>query len=214
MYGKSVKKKKKENENKIINDIISLTCKNNINMSSTKIYKLATLQNELDNIYEEKARGAFVRSRQKWMEAGEKNTKYFFGLEKRNREITSVNKLIINGHTNENPKDISCFVSQFYSKLYSPSSQLNEADCFLSNLSTSINKITSDYKNSCDKELNIEEIINCINSLKENKSPGNDGLTGEFYKHFCKDLAPFLLAVFKEAGITKTRGNYTYTQAQ
>jgi len=27
MYGKSVKKKKKENENKIINEIISLTCK-------------------------------------------------------------------------------------------------------------------------------------------------------------------------------------------
>jgi len=79
-------------------------------MSSTEILKLATLQNELDNIYEEKARGAFVQ-RQKWMEAGEKNAKFFFGLEKRNREITSVNKLIINGHTNENPKDISCFVS-------------------------------------------------------------------------------------------------------
>lgn len=114
-------------------------------MSSTDLLKLATLQNELDNIYEEKARGAFIRSRQKWMEAGEKNTKYFFGLEKRNREITSVNKLIIDGLTNDIPKDISCFVNQFYSKLYSSKSQLNDADGFLSNLSTSINKIMSDY---------------------------------------------------------------------
>lgn len=43
------------------------------------------------------------------------------------------------------------------------------------------------------------EITNCINSLKDNKSPGNDGFTREFYKNVCIDLAPFLLAVFKEA---------------
>lgn len=43
------------------------------------------------------------------------------------------------------------------------------------------------------------EVIDCINSLKENKSPGSDGLTGEFYKTFDNILAPFLLAVFKES---------------
>lgn len=39
--------------------------------------------------------------------AGEKNIKYFFGLEKRNRETAFVNKLIINGLANDNPKDIA-----------------------------------------------------------------------------------------------------------
>ncbi len=111
-YGKSVTRKKKENENKIINEIIAITCKNDQHLSNKDLLNLATLQNDLDNIYEEKARGAFVRSRRKWMEAGEKNTKYFFNLEKRNREITSVNKLVINGATNENPKDVSNFVSE------------------------------------------------------------------------------------------------------
>jgi hypothetical protein len=42
-----------------------------------------SLQIHLDCIYEEKAGGAFVRSKRKWMEEGEKNTKYFFNLEKR-----------------------------------------------------------------------------------------------------------------------------------
>lgn len=50
-----------------------------------------------------------------------------------------------------------------------------------------------------DKELNVQEVIDCIRGLKENKSPGCDGLTGEFYKNFSDILAPFLLAVFKES---------------
>ncbi len=89
------------------------------------------------------------------MEAAEKNTKYCFSLEKRNREITSVNKLVINGATNE--KDVSNFVSQFYSKLYSSLNQPTNTDLFLSNLSDDINKITTDFRNVCDKELNIQE---------------------------------------------------------
>lgn len=36
---------------------------------------LTKLQLELDQIYEDKARGAFVRSRRKWLEEGQKNTK-------------------------------------------------------------------------------------------------------------------------------------------
>ncbi len=91
------------------------------------------------------------------MEAAEKNTKYCFSLEKRNREITSVNKLVINGATNEKPKDVSNFVSQFYSKFYSSLNQPTNTDLFLSNLSDDINKITTDFRNVCVKELNIQE---------------------------------------------------------
>lgn len=145
------------------------------------------------------------------MEAGEKNTKYFFWFrKKRNNSCKQMN----NGLTNDNPKDICCFVNQFYSKLYSSNNQLNDADFFLSNVSTRINKITSDYKT-----IKIVENTNCINSLKDNKSLGNYGLTREFYKNVCNDLAPFLLAVYKEAidlgempASLKQGGNYAYTQ--
>ncbi len=45
----------------------------------------------------------------------------------------------------------------------------------------------------------LTAVQNCINALKDNKSPGNDGLIGEFYKDFSKTLAPFLVAMFEEA---------------
>ncbi len=45
-------------------------------------YRLSSLQEELNSLYLEKAKGAFVRSRAKWLEFGEKKSAYFFNLEK------------------------------------------------------------------------------------------------------------------------------------
>lgn len=51
-------------------------------MSNQDKDKLNMLQLQLDFIYEEKVRGAFVRSRRKWLEEGEEQKKYFLSLEK------------------------------------------------------------------------------------------------------------------------------------
>ena len=51
----------------------------------------------------------------------------------------------------------------------------------------------------CDGSITLHEIQSCISKLKDNKSPGNDGLTGEFFKVFQEDISEFLLEVFKEA---------------
>ena len=43
-----------------------------------------------------------------------------------------------------------------------------------------------------NKEISLDEIIKSINIEANNKSPANDGLTAEFYKHFSNQLAPVL----------------------
>lgn len=55
----------------------------------------------------------------------------------------------------------------------------------------------------CDMPISAEEVIKAINHLKNNKSPGTDGLTREFYKLFADDLAPFLLKMFNESIINQ-----------
>ena len=42
----------------------------------------------------------------------------------------------------------------------------------------------------------LDEIVKAINAYKNNKSPGNDGITAEFYKHFANELALILVEVY------------------
>lgn len=51
----------------------------------------------------------------------------------------------------------------------------------------------------CDRPISQQEVLSIINLLKNNKSPGMDGLTAEFYKVFATVLAPFLHEVFVES---------------
>ena len=161
-------------------------------MSQTK------LQLELDQLYEEKAKGAFIRSRRRWMGEGEKNTRYFFNLEKRNAELSSIHKLDINGQTSVNMKEISYCVKHFYEELYAEELH-NTNETFFSSIKNVVKCIDEDSKKACDEKITVAEIKICISKVKNNKSPGNDGLTSEFYKEFKDDIADFLLCVFEEA---------------
>lgn len=56
----------------MVTKIIKLSSK--INLSEEEMKDLTTAQADLDKISEEKAKGAFVRSRTGWLEQGEKCT--------------------------------------------------------------------------------------------------------------------------------------------
>ena len=48
------------------------------------------LEHKISKIYENKAKGAQVRSREKWVELGEKNNSYFLGLEKKRDKLKNL----------------------------------------------------------------------------------------------------------------------------
>ena len=62
---------------------------------------------ELEKLREHKLRGFLIRSRLKWLEDGEKPTKYFCNLEKRNFTEKTIRKLkLANGSTLIDQKQI------------------------------------------------------------------------------------------------------------
>lgn len=93
--------------------------------------KLHNLKEDLNNFYAEKAKGAFIRSRVKWLEFGEKNSAYFFNLEKKRGISKKIFSLNIEGNLVTDEVRVSNFVSNFYSQLNLPHLNLSLLIVFL-----------------------------------------------------------------------------------
>ena len=49
----------------------------------------------------------------------------------------------------------------------------------------------------CDRDFSDDEFFDAVMMLKNNKVPGHDGLTAEFYHAFWKELSPHLIATYR-----------------
>ena len=142
------------------------------------------LQKEYEDIFSNKSKGARVRSRAQWWEEGEKSSKYFFNLEKRNSKEKSWSKILDkNNHTVTGTKNIQKRQVEFYKELYKSQSLSNnepEMDFFLKN--SHQKKLSDESKAFLDSDISLEETAKSLKKMKNNKSPGPDGIVTEFYK--------------------------------
>ncbi len=59
--------------------------------------------------------------------------------------------------------------------------------------------LSADAKQSLDKEVTLEEIIEVISQLPNNKSASPDGFSAEFYKKCRNHLVPIIQRLIKSA---------------
>uniref|UniRef100_A0A3B3HNI1 Reverse transcriptase domain-containing protein n=1 Tax=Oryzias latipes TaxID=8090 RepID=A0A3B3HNI1_ORYLA len=193
---KTLNKNKQAKENMIMEAIQSLLHKTFL--SDDEKTNLTQLQNEIDKLYIEAAKGAFIRSRAKWLENGEKNTSYFFALEKRNYKRNTITKLKIDNNICTDPTEITNHVKRFYEELYISKFNEEYSQNFLGNLKEHIPSISDTFKSICDDPLTKDELLNALKKMNNGKSPGNDGLSKEFYCHFWDVINPHLMEMYKE----------------
>ena len=156
-----------------------------------------------------------MRSKTNWYEYGEKSTKYFLNLEKHNSVKNTIRNIFIDKDGTEklscNDKDILDQAKTFYVNLFSRKSVKTIEDCsnFMNNIP--IPTLSDENKLLCDSFLTADEMSESLTSMASNKSPGNDGLTVEFYKNFWSILKTPL---FRSTEHAKINGSLSVSQRQ
>ena len=182
----SIRKKSKLNE--LEEEITQL--KNSMSNAD----RLIQLQNEHDDILTKDIEGARVRSRLQWWEEGEKSSKYFHSLEKRNGKNKAWDKILgIDGNLIYGTNDIQKQQVLFYKNLFSSQNVDGDQSFFLSNPDK---KLSEDNKQRLETDISKMEIAKAIKKMPNNKSPGEDGIIIEFYKVFWNLIGDDLHEVF------------------
>ena len=148
------------------------------------------IRREIDEIREEKTKGAMMRCKVRWYEEGEKSTKYFLNLEKRNYNKKVISRLRTkhNGITIK-PDEIAKEQRQFYKALYSSKITADEnEDLNQAFMATIPQKLTARESQCIEGEITERELLTAVKSMPTGKSPGSDGFTSEFYKAMWNDI--------------------------
>ena len=111
--GRREKRKTLEQKGKELESLIST----GVEECSLQEYNKCT--QDLEEIYNYITEGIILRSKTNWYELGEKSTKYFLNLEKRNKAKSHI-KMILTKSSSEitDPKGILSELKSFYSNLY------------------------------------------------------------------------------------------------
>ena len=164
------------------------------------INQLDEKKTELENIRKEKMQGIMVRARVRWAEEGEKPTKYFCNLESRNHINKTIFKITKdNGDTINKQEEILKEVKNFHSNLYKTHDIIEDKDIqeIFNDLQMSP-KLSLEERNKLEGEISDEEILSILKKMKNNKSPGSDGFSVEFFKFFYKDIIVFIRRAINE----------------
>ena len=140
---------------------------------------------------DEKANGLIVHPRARWHEHGEKSTKYFLSLEKRNHTRKHIRKLCLSGVITTNYEKILDSSAKYYKNLYSRKINTLRPDMLEHFLGqSSIPKLPEEERLSCEGRITIEECVKALDTFENGRTPGNDGIPTEFYKTFwsCVDF--------------------------
>ena len=157
--------------------------------------EIIALEARLFALFSFEIEGVKTRSRARWIEEGEKPTRYFYRLEQerieKNRVISMYDS---NGNEVTSRADLDRVHVEFYTQLFSeePVDMACQQHLFFQ-LNT---KLTPAESSSCDGPISLEELAESVKSLSLNKSPGPDGFTLEFYLKFWHLLAPLLCRLY------------------
>ena len=143
--------------------------------------KISSIKNRLHEIEKNKIEASQIRSREDWIDKRENCTKYFYEEEKRRGTLKRMECLLDKEGKAVTSKEEVCRTAiSFYKNL------LTADPIDKHKLERLVNKnihkkLSDEDRESIEGVITKEEILQAIKEMKNNRSPGLDGFTREFY---------------------------------
>ena len=102
-FSKKKSKEKNKKEKTLQEELSKVKEEFELTPSDLNASRYQAAQEKLETFYEEKTKGIIIRARVRWHKYGEKSTKYFLNLEKRNHGKKHIRKLFISGVIKTDP---------------------------------------------------------------------------------------------------------------
>ena len=102
--------------------------------------------------------------------------------------LNQVRTLLCGGKEVTDKHKINQELERFYKNLFTEKWEFQKEDinAYLSQINIPI--LTEEQSQTCEGPITESELLNALKSMPNNKSPGNDGLTKEFYENFWKEI--------------------------
>ena len=161
----------------------------NPNAIQTALIKQKEIMTQIEFFIEEKTKAAAFRSKAKYIKDNERNSKFFFALEKAKHEKKIMKQVLTEDmRLITRPHEIMREQAKFYTKLYA------------SNPKVSFNlkykegpRLNENEREQIDSPVTIEELNKAVKQFKPNRTDGNDGLCAEFYQFFWAKMSDLYL---------------------
>ena len=187
-------------EKEILNKLSKLEENFNLTNDQTMLREYEICKKEWETIQTEKINGVILRSKALFAEEGEKNSKYFLNLEKRNYNNKHMKSVIDSkGNVINTPENILEEQASFFEKLYTSNKCIEESK----NLTTEfletddIPKLNEEQSKFLNSSLTVMELSSALKEMSNDKSPGLDGFTTNFYKFFWSDIKNMVFESFR-----------------
>ena len=184
-FSSRVKRLQNDTEKKLQKEIENLESKE----SEGNLELINSKKEKLQEIRKSKLQGFIIRSRVQNNLLNEKPSKFFCNLEKSKYIDKTIKKITMkNGDIINTQKDIPLQVKNLYADLFCCKDNKEKNMFDLNSLVSNSRKRTPDESNKLNGLLTVTELSK---NMKNNKTPGLDGLPADFYKMFWKELQFF-----------------------
>ena len=193
-FAKQAAKRRKAKEDELKKDIERAQQQFNHSALESDLEHVKVAQNKLEELRKPLIEGLIVRSRVAWHENGERSSKYFLSLEKRNSCKNSIQYINIENKTVSKTSSILDVFSRHFASKYSKTPNVDMRENIVPNYIKA--KLSSTDRNLLDSEITIGELTKALQTMKKGKTPGSNGFPVEFFRTFWSELAPFLHRAF------------------